>query len=168
MTVARCKKPTQTKNQLRSSINYSFRQNFRVPARLAYQWCTSFDSSDLRLMKETGTRKIQQLASNTFILKDASTGEDGRITKTRLVKLYPSRMSWTSTTIAGRRTYSQFFYRITAEGKSSSRLDFTGLQLEPRKLTSREIIEARRKIRLRVSKGWTHLARAMESELRSK
>jgi hypothetical protein len=168
MTVARCKIPKQTSSQLRSSVNYSFRQNFRVPAKHAYQWCTSFDPSDVQLMKETGARKIRQLANNTFILKDTSNGEGGKITKIRLVKLYPSQLSWTSTTIAGKRIYSQFFYRITADGESSSHLDFTGLQLEPGRLTSKEILESKGKIRRRVSEAWKRLAKAMETELCSK
>ncbi len=85
-------------------------------------------SIDPQLMKESGTRKIKQLSENTFILTDVVTGDRGTISKTRLVKLYPTERLWTSTTITGVRTYSQFLYRITSDGKDRSHLDFFGLQ----------------------------------------
>ncbi len=116
-------------------------------------------------MNESGTRKVRQLAANTFILTDVSHSERGTVSKTRLVKLYPSQMAWTSTTVAGVQKYSQFSYKITPDGKFRSHLNFTGLQLDPKRLPEKEILILKRKTRDRVSSGWKHLARALEEEL---
>jgi hypothetical protein len=89
----------------------------------------------------------------------------GSVTKTKLVRINPVEFSWTNTHLNGPIKYSQFLYKITAEGKDRSRLDFVGLQLEPRNLTRKEAAALARKVRKEDSGAWKYLAKAMEKEL---
>jgi hypothetical protein len=150
-----------------TSINYSFIQHFRVSADSAYKWCTDYDPADLALMHESGKRNIEQLSEDTFLLTDTYLKDDGETTKTKLVKLHPSNLSWTNTHLTGPVKYSQFLYKINPEGKDKSRLEFVGLQLEPRDMTKKEAIAFARKVRKEDSLSWKHLGKAMEKELRS-
>jgi hypothetical protein len=150
-----------------TSINYKFTQRFRVPAHRAFKWCTNYDPGDLDLMNENGSREIQQLSPDTFILTDRVRSDQGDLTKTKLVRLHPSEFSWTNTHIDGPVKYSQFLYKITPEGKGKSRLDFVGLQLEPGGMTEKEAAAFARKVRIEDSGAWKLLAKAMEKELSS-
>jgi hypothetical protein len=116
-------------------------------------------------MKESGKRKIRQLSSDTIILTDVFRTDRGSISKTKLVRLRPAELSWTSTHVGGPIKYSQFLYRITPDGPDKSHLDFVGLQLEPREMTKKEALELARKIRQEDSGAWNNLAKAMEKEL---
>ena len=152
-----------------TNVNYRFSQRFRVSAERAYQWCTDYDPNDLALMQEKGRRKIKWISKNALILVDTAYVGDGRtkkaVSKTKLVRLNPMEKSWTNTHIAGPVKYSQFLYKIVREGKDRSRLDFRGLQLEPREMTREEVAALVRKVREEDSLAWKHLARAMEEEL---
>jgi hypothetical protein len=148
-----------------TSINYGFTQHFRVSADRAFQWCTSYDPGDLDLMHEWGKRKIKQLSEDTFILTDTFSTNGGSVTKTKLVRINPVEFSWTNTHLNGPIKYSQFLYKITAEGKDRSRLDFVGLQLEPRNMTRKEAAALARRVRKEDSGAWKYLAKAMEKEL---
>jgi len=146
-----------------TSVYYSFSQSFRVPPDKAFEWCTDYEASDVELMRERGKRKVTKLAEDAFILIDSFTTSDGRkVSKTRLVRLCPKDLFWTSTTIAGSNKYSQFLYRIIPEGRNRSRLEFTGLHLETRKISKSRTKELARKRKLAVSTSWKHLAREME------
>src|SRR5487761_634842 len=120
------------------SIRYSFAQRFRVKASDAYNWCTDYDSEDIGLM-----------------------GMDG---KKKLVRLNPERFSWTNTHLAGPIKYSQFLYKIVPEGKNSSRLEFTGLQIEYKEkiISQRKVATLASKLKREDSHSWKLLARAME------
>ncbi len=116
-------------------------------------------------MHENGKRKIRQLSENTFILTDTFRTGEGTVSKTKLVRLRPEEMSWTNTHIAGPVKYSQFLYKIVPEGQDESRLDFVGLQLEPREMTSKQVAALARKLRKEDAGAWKYLARAMEKDL---
>src|SRR3989454_11363528 len=113
-----------------SSIRYGFSQHFKVPAIDAYRWCTDYEPADLALMGENGKRSVKRISEDAIILTDTMRGQDGRRTiKRKIVRLYPERLSWTSTHLTGPITHSQFLYEILSDGKNSSHLDFTGLQI---------------------------------------
>jgi hypothetical protein len=113
-------------------------------------------------MKEAGKRKIEKLSDDTVILTDTS---NGKVTKTKLVRLYPKELFWTSTHISGPLKHSQFLYRIAPEGKNRSRLDFVGRQLESRMMTKSEARALARKVRKEDSAAWKYLAKALDDEL---
>ena len=151
--------------KLPTSINYHFSQLFRLPANLAYEWCTNFHQSDLELMHERGKRRIEKLTNDTYILTDTFYLKRGTISKKKLVRLHLSQMAWTNTYLAGPKKYSQFLYKIVPVGKNRSRLDFVGLQLEPQVMTRMQAAAFALKVRKEDSRSWRLLARAMEKEL---
>jgi len=147
------------------SIRYEFSQHFDVPAGEAYKWCTDYDPNDLPLMGEKGTRKIEWISKGAVILRDSVKKDRKTITKTKLVHLDPLTLTWTNTHVSGPYKYSQFLYRIVPEGKSSSRLEFTGLQLMDvdDNRNARKIASA---IRKEDSGAWKLLAKALEKDLK--
>jgi len=150
------------------SIKYKFTQHFKVPALEAYRWCTKYDPRDLSLMGMIGKREIRWISKDAVILSDSYRKKNGgTFTKTKIVRLDPSTLSWTNTHISGPLKYSQFLYKIVPEGKSSSRLEFRGLQLQsfdPRnKQNIRTITNI---IRKEDSGAWKLLARELNKEFR--
>jgi len=111
------------------SLSYSFEQNFDFPAKTAYGWCTDYRPDDHSLMGKKGSRKIRRINEDTLILTDTYPGLDKPVTKKRLVRLDPGRLSWTNTHISGPNKHSQFWYRITGVGKGKSKLEFIGHQV---------------------------------------
>ena len=148
-----------------TSIKYHFVQRFRVPADRAFEWCTDYDPGDPNLMHEPGKRQIEKLARHALLLTDTFTNGKIKTKKTKLVWLQPELLSWTNTQVVGPVKYSQFLYKITPDGENKSRLDFYGLQLEPRDMTPKEARDLARKIRAEDSLAWKYLAKAMEEEL---
>lgn len=113
------------------AVRYYFSQRFAVPAQKAFDWCINFDPKDHLLMGDANAkRQISYITPDTIILTDVFLSPSGSIEKQKLVQLYPNRLSWTSTHLTGPNKYSQFLYRITAEGKGFSALNFTGLHIE--------------------------------------
>jgi hypothetical protein len=153
------------------SIYYKFTQHFKVPAREAYKWCTDYQPGDLALMGEKGTRKIDWISKDAFILSDTLrtkvNGKRKKVTKTKLVRLNTRALSWTNTHIAGPIRHSQFLYRIVPEGKNASRLEFTGLQIESGKSGGKTASELAKKYRAEDSRGWKLLAKALHKDLLS-
>jgi hypothetical protein len=150
------------------SVCYSFRQRVRVGARRACDWCTDYGPHDLALSGESGRRTVSWLSDDTLVLTDRQPTPGGRtVTKVSLVHLDPARLSWTSIRLSGPVRYSQFSYRIVAQGRGSSRLEFSGCQLERgRARRSRaQLIRRGRQLRRIDSADWKLLARSMESEL---
>jgi hypothetical protein len=115
-------------------------------------------------MHEYGKRKVSQLSSDAIMLFDVYKSGKGTVRKTKLVRLQPREMTWSSTHVTGPIKYSQFLYKITPEGSNRSKLDFTGMQLEDREMTKEEAAELARKIREEDSTAWKYLAKAMEEE----
>ncbi len=151
------------------SIHYHFSQIFAVPALDAYIWCTNYDPNDLKLMHQDGKREINHLTESTIILTDTFNNEKKTIKKNKLIQLYPDRLSWTNTHISGPNKYSQFLYEIKPENETTSKLNYTGLQLEynkPAKLSKKDK-EAREKEQMNEDAAvWKIIAKEMEKELR--
>ncbi len=113
------------------AVRYYFNQRFAVPAQKAFDWCTDFDPKDHVLMGEANAkRQVSHITNDTIILNDVFLSPSGSLEKQKLVQLYPNRLSWTSTHLTGPNKYSQFLYKITAEGKGFSALNFTALHIE--------------------------------------
>ncbi len=148
-------------------VRYHFRQRFSVPAKKAFEWCTSFDPQDHVLMGDVGVeRQVTSVAEGTIILKDIFHRATGTIEKEKLVQLYPDQLSWVSTHLTGPNKYSQFLYKISADGKEASTLDFTGLHMDYQAKTEAESLS--QKLCKEDAAAWKLLAKAMEKELREK
>jgi hypothetical protein len=150
------------------SLRYHFSQIFSIPPLEAYNWCTNYDSNDLTLMHQNGKREITHLTENTIILTDSFSNEKETIKKNKLVQLYPDRLSWTNTHLSGPNKYSQFLYEIKPENKSSSKLNYVGLQLEykkPIKLGKKEMEAREIEQRNQDAAVWKIIAKEMEKEL---
>jgi len=148
------------------SIRYKFSQEFDVPARRAFRWCTDYQPGDWGLMGKKGTRKVKPINEDTLILEDTVMGDEGPVKKQRLVRLNPETLSWTNTHIGGPNKHSQFWYKISETGPGRSRLDFTGLQInygmrQPGGGVSR--LAAR--LRAEDTAQWKLLAKEMEKDL---
>jgi hypothetical protein len=113
-------------------IYYHFQQRFNVPARKAFEWCTTYTPGDHALMGDKdASRKIEHITDRTVILTDTfNIGADNQVEKQKLVQLYPEILFWTSTHLNGPAKHSQFIYQITEEAVDISHLDFTGLFLD--------------------------------------
>jgi hypothetical protein len=150
------------------SLQYHFRQAFRVPARVAYAWCTDFRSTDARLFGDRRSRTVTRISEDALVLTDVTYPGGRRLRIRRLVRLAPGRLSWTNTHLDGPHRHSQFWYRIIADGRSRSHLEFDGLQLaragralSPREIARRAAAEGRHD-----AATWrTHLAPALHAEL---
>ena len=149
---------------------YHFQQRFNVPARKAFEWCTTYTPEDYALMGERGvSRKIEHVTDRTIILTDTfNTGAGNQIEKQKLVQLYPNILFWTSTHISGPAKHSQFIYQITAEAVNTSNLDFTGLFLDygDKKLSESDTAKLVEKTCKDDARAWEFLAKAMEQDLR--
>ncbi|MBC7126916.1 MAG: hypothetical protein ABC585_03815 [Candidatus Methanosuratincola petrocarbonis] len=71
------------------SVHYKFSQRFNFPAQEAYQWCTDFQAGDIALMGGKGKRRVTRINDDTLVLTDTVIGEGGKVTRKRLVRLYP-------------------------------------------------------------------------------
>jgi len=151
-------------------VRYSFKQRFSVPVEDAFRWSIDYDPDDFSLMGEEGTRKINKLSEDAFILEDARRMAEGWVEKTRLVRVNLERRSFTNTHIGGPTVHSQFWYEFLPEGKKGSRLEFTGLLLYPseRALSRKEVSEMAAREKKGDSAIWKNLANAMEADLKKK
>lgn len=152
------------------SVRYRFAQRFDVPAFDAYSWATRYDPLDIALMGKKGKRKTVHVSEDAVVLTDTIVlGDGSSVTKRKLVRLNPERLSWTSTHLTGPNKHSQFLYEIVPDGERSSRLEFTGLHLdyEHEAPTSRKRLDAlARAMAKEDAATWKILARAMAAELR--
>ncbi len=123
------------------TFEYHFRQPFGVPARTAFDWCTDFEPEDAAIFSSTARRRVQPLAPNLLIMTDVTYPNGRRRTISRLVRIFPERMAWTSTHLNGPFRHSQFWYRVVPNGRTRSHLEFTGLKVETaaRPLTAEEL-----------------------------
>ena len=151
-------------------VYYHFQQRFKVSARKAYEWCTSFAPGDHALRGEKdASRKIENFSERTVILTDTfNPGTKVQFEKQKLVQLYPEILFWTCTHLTGPARHSQFLYQITAEGDDASRLDFTGIFLDyaHEKMSEAEAEEMAEKTCQEDAAAWVLFAKAMEQELR--
>ena len=150
------------------SLRYHFSQIFAIPPLEAYKWCTDYDPNDLTLMHQKGKREITHLTETTILLTDTFYNQKESIKKNKLVQLYPDRLSWTNTHLSGLNKYSQFLYEIKPENKSSSKLNYIGLQMEYKKSIKlgKKEIEAREIEQMKQDAAvWKIIAKEMEKEL---
>ena len=152
------------------SIRYRFAQRFNVSAREAYDWCTDYSPEDMTLMQEqNATRDVRQVSEDTILLNDTYTVGGERVTKQKLVCLYPDRLTWTSTHVTGPNKYSQFLYEITPETDRTCRLTFTALFLDyniEKRGDEKEMALFIKKLEKMDSEKWKLLAKEMENELK--
>lgn len=144
------------------TIRYEFDQHFDFPAKDAYKWATDYEPEDSFFLGLTQKRKVEWIDKRTVILTEFFRKDEKRFTKKKLVRLNPERFSWTNTHISGPTKYSQFLYEIIPEGKKTSRLHFTGLQLEYGNVSPKGLAA---KIKKEDSEIWKRLAKAMEKDL---
>jgi len=112
------------------SVRYRFSQSFGVSAPTAYRWCTDFGPEDGPLFSERTRRSIRRLSGDALVMTDVTFPSAGPRRIRRLVRIDPAHMAWTNTHLDGPFRYSQFWYRIVADGPNKSHLRFVGLKLE--------------------------------------
>jgi hypothetical protein len=152
------------------AIHYDFIQKFNVPAQRAFAWCTDYGPDDMALMKmENAMRKVQRIADDVVILIDTFVDDTGKkIEKQKLVCLYPTRLTWTSTHLTGPNKHSQFLYKIEDLNNEKSQLRFTALSLDY-EIERRGGSEKRGKELRKIDAGnWELLAWEMEKEINRK
>ncbi len=144
-------------------IRYHFSQHLPLSAQVAYAWCTDFTPQDHALMgNRDAKREVEWLTEGTVVLKESFQVATGVLEKQKLVHLYPDRLTWVSTHIAGSNKDSQFIYEIKAEKEASS-LDFTALHINHRENLSEEENKAlTNELYDFDSNVWKRLAKAME------
>ncbi len=149
------------------AIDYRFSQRFAFRARRVYAWVTDFQPHDIELQGKKGRRKAIPLCDGAFLLTDTFVGGDGkRVSKKKIMRLYPRRLSYTNTHLAGPNKYSQYLYEIVPLGARSSRLDFTGREIRNVKaMTKRQLAAEARRAKARTAAIWRRLARAMARDL---
>lgn len=152
------------------SLQFSFRQPLRVPARPAYSWCTDFGPDDGKLFPGKWVRSVRWLSEDALVLTDTTypAGRTQRIH--RLVRLSPSEMAWTNTHLDGPFRHSQYWYRIVSDGLKSCHLEFRGLRLvaSPRPLPVAEIARMTDRERRSDSDLWrSRMAPALKRDMES-
>lgn len=149
------------------AIDYRFSQRFGFPAAQVYAWATDYRPGDIEMLGKKGRRKAVFLCADAILLTDMFVRDDGRrVSKKKLIRLYPERLCYVSTHMAGPNKYSQFFYEIVPEGKRASRLDFTGREIvSVASMTLRERAAHARNGRLETAAMWRRIARAMANDL---
>jgi hypothetical protein len=151
------------------SVHFSFRQHFDFPASKAFAWCTDYSPDDLYMMGENGRRKVKRANEDTFILRDEYGGGEEGVLRTRVstkvVRIYPERLSWTNTRTSSDGRYSQFLYQIVPE-EGGSRLEYVGSQVFPgKKPGAKKMAEVAKRLTEEDSRSWRNLARAMARDL---
>jgi hypothetical protein len=150
-----------------ASVPFKFSHSFRYSAERVYAWATDFQPTDPAIFGRKGLRKVTRLADDVLVLSDTRKEKSGkRVTRRRLVCLYPERLAWTNTHLSGPNKSSQFLYELHPEGKGRSRLEFTGLQLEYLKTVTPAVIRARAKtIAKEDAATWAIIGRALAKDL---
>lgn len=150
-------------------VTYGFTIRLPVSRPRAYRWATDYRADDLELGGIPARRRVQKLTQDLILLTDSfdadpfSSHPGTRSVKKKLVHLYPSQWSWTSTHVSGPVKFSQFLYRLTPAGPRASVLHFTGSQVEPAVRAPTTAILARRAKELRYedSQLWARFAAAL-------
>jgi len=149
------------------SFDYRFSVDLPVSADAAYRWAVDYRPDDWTLMGRVGRRRIRKLADGAILLTDTVETDGRRVTKKRLVRLWPARRSWTNTHLAGPTIHSQFWYAILPRGPRRSRIEFVGLQVEPsaRRLSAAQLARRAADVRREDAALWRRLSRAMGEDL---
>ena len=83
------------------SLRYHFRQPFRVPAPVAYTWCTDFGPDDGALFSERTQRSVRRVSEDALVMTDATYPAGRPVRIRRLVRLFPEERAWTNTHLDG-------------------------------------------------------------------
>ncbi len=141
-----------------------------MPARNAFEWCTTYTPKDHLLMGDKDvSREIENITDRAIILTDTfNIGADNQIEKQKLVQIYPEILFWTSIHLNGPAKHSQFIYMITPGAVDNSYLNFTGLLLDYRdeKMSEADSAKLAEKECKEDAGSWVLLAKAMEQEIR--
>jgi hypothetical protein len=147
------------------SIRFKFSQHFDFPPEEAFRWCTDYQPEDIKLQGKDGVRKVQWVNEDTVVLTDTTFKGTGKVTRRKLVRLFPERLSWTNTRISSEGRHSQFLYEIVAE-RGGSRLDFTGSQVAlGKKPSPAKLAAMAAELVKEDSASWRNLAEAMAGDL---
>jgi hypothetical protein len=150
-----------------TSVRYHFRQDFTVPPKVAFDWCTDFQPEDQQLKGyQNSKRVVTKVAEGSIILTETATTANGSVERQKLVQLYPDQLFWVATHLSGPNKHSQFLYQITAEENGCSHLDFTALHLEYESKEDAKVLAAR--LCEADYAAWKLLAEAMTKELTKK
>ena len=164
-----CLSPEPMYHPVMVSIPIVFSQRFPFQAKAVFRWATDYQPNDFQLMGCRGKRKIAALPGNAFILTDTILKTDGtKVTKKKLVRTFPDRLTWTNTHVSGPNRYSQVLYQLVAEGPNRSRLDYMGQHVEGRTLAGRELQVLAARVKRDDIAIWKNLARAMGKDLRAR
>lgn len=149
------------------TVAFSFKQRFRFPAADVYRWATDYTPHDIGLLGKQGRRGIARLNDDTLVLTDTFVSPDGKkVTKKKLVRLYPARLRWINTHITGPNLHSQFVYELFDDGPRGSYLLFTGRQIVQRdSITPKELKALTRTIKAEDSGMWKSLAKSIKADL---
>jgi hypothetical protein len=149
------------------TVHFGFSQRFPFSAAEAYKWCTDYDAGDIALEGLKGVRRVEWTDDDTVILTDTIDVDGRKVSKVKVVRLYPKLLFWTNTRISGPGKYSQFIYQIVSEGENASRLDYNGAQVEEAEKipSSSEVAAMSKRLRKEDSQAWVNLAAAMKKDL---
>jgi hypothetical protein len=149
------------------TVHYEFIQEFNVPAREAFAWCTDYRPDDMALMRDdNATRKVHRVSDDDVILVDTFLDDSGKsVEKQKLVCLYPARLMWTSTHLTGPNKHSQFLYEITPVTRRKSQLKFTAASLDYLIESKRGAEDRGKELRKMDAENWKLLAQEMNKEL---
>jgi hypothetical protein len=150
------------------SVRYRFRQPFQAPASAAFAWCVDFRPSDAALLSGWKSRSVEWLTDDALILTDVSATDGKPVRIHRLVRIDPSKLSWTNTHVDGPHRHSQFWYHVVPDGPRRSHLEFEALEILYRShaLSAKQIAELSAAERKGDSKVWrTGLAPALNADL---
>ena len=151
----------------RFTVHYSFSQKFPFPAGEVYAWSTDYRPEDIDLSGREGKREIERIDDSTLILTDTVKQAGVSRTKVRLIRLFPDILTWTNTRLSEEGRHSQFIYKIVPDGPGSSRLDFSGAQLDesPKAPSSSQLSALARRYSEADERIWVNLAAALEKDL---
>ena len=99
------------------TLRYDFSQQFDVPPRVAFEWCTDYRENDFSLMGMKGKRQVRKVSNDVIILTDIIYANEKSTTKTKLVRLDAKKLFWSNTHLAGPNKHSQFLYQIIPVGE---------------------------------------------------
>src|SRR5712691_8041905 len=71
------------------SVHFRVSQHFDFPAEEAYKWCTDYDSGDIGLAGDRGSRAVRRINEDTLVLTDTYFTDKGKVARKKLVRLYP-------------------------------------------------------------------------------
>lgn len=116
-----------------------------------------------------GSARSPPLPGSAFVLTDTLFKTDGtKVTKKKLVRTFPDRLTWTNTHLSGPNRYSQVLYQLVAEGPNRSRLDYMGQHVEGRTLAGLELQNLVARVRRDDITIWKNLASAIGKDLRTR